>query len=427
MKSFKILEEKIVAYLVCSIVPFLAFSIFFADLLCSVLSLFFLFYLIKRSPTFFYKNNFFILILCFYILCLISSFLSGEIFFSLKSSLPLIRIIFLIFLISFLINNNKHFLNIFYNFLKYTFLILIFFGLAQYTYEYYLLFINDLLEISHIRLTLPFSDEGKLGSFLVRLYGLLIATYILEKNYKKSENIILILLSVLMSAVILLSGERSSLFFLILFFLISFFCINFKLKFKIYSILSFFIVLLFILSINSNLSNRILFDQNNKISITTEKNDLIIFTSQHTAHYLSGFKMFQDKPVIGQGPRMFRLLCDNEDFRVSINNKKSCSSHPHNTYIQLLAETGFIGALLFSLGFFHIIINLSKHSIKKFFFKKNKLNNYQVILSVSALLVFWPFSPSGNFFNNWILIIYAFPLSFYFNEFFKKYNIFVKN
>ena len=37
----------------------------------------------------------------------------------------------------------------------------------------------------------------------------------------------------------------------------------------------------------------------------------------------------------------------------------------------------------------------------------------------SVLLVVWPFSPSGNFFNNWILIIYAFPISFYFNEFFK--------
>ena len=426
MVTFRILEEKIIAYLVCSIIPFLAFSIFFADLICSVLSLFFLIYLIKKNSIFFYKNIFFILIFCFYILCLISSFLSGEIFFSLKSSLPLIRIIVLIFLISYLIDNNKYFLNLFYNFLKYTFLILIFYGFAEYAYKYYLLIVNDTLQSSHIRLTLPFSDEGKLGSFLVRLYGLLIASYILVKKYQKSEKIILILLSLLMSVVILLSGERSSLFFLILFFSICFFCLNYSFKLKTYFLLSIFIILTLFLSLNSNLSARILFDPNNKISLKSKQDDLIIFTSQHTAHYLSGLKMFQDKPVIGQGPRMFRLLCNNADFRVRVNNKKSCSSHPHNTYIQLLAETGFIGALLFSLGFFHIIINLFKHSIKKFFFKKNKLNNYQVILCVSALSVFWPFSPSGNFFNNWILIIYSFPVSFYFNEFL-KYNIIGKN
>ena len=426
MVTFRILEEKIIAYLVCSIIPFLAFSIFFADLICSVLSLFFLIYLIKKNSIFFYKNIFFILIFCFYILCLISSFLSGEIFFSLKSSLPLIRIIVLIFLISYLIDNNKYFLNLFYNFLKYTFLILIFYGFAEYAYKYYLLIANGSLQEAHIRLTLPFSDEGKLGSFLVRLYGLLIASYILGKNFKKSENIILILLSLLMSVVILLSGERTSLFFLILFFVICFFFLNFRFEFKAYFLLSFFIVLSLFLFLNSNLSKRIIFDPNNKISLVNKKDGIIIFTSQHTAHYLSGLKMFQDKPLIGQGPRMFRLICNIGDFSVRVNNKKSCASHPHNTYIQLLAETGFIGALLFGLGFFHIIINLFKHSIKKFFFKKNKLNNYQVILCVSALSVFWPFSPSGNFFNNWILIIYSFPVSFYFNEFL-KYNIIGKN
>jgi len=426
MAQLKILEEKIIVYLVCSIIPLLAFSIFFADLICSVLSLFFIIYLIKNNLIFFYKNTSLILILFFYTLCLISSFLSEEILFSLKSSLPLIRIIIFIYLISYLIDNNKYFLNLFYNFLKYTFLFLIFFGIAQYIYEYNLLLLKNSLDMSHVRLTLPFSDEEKLGSYLIRLYGLLIVSYILQKKYKKSENIILIILSLLMSVVVLLSGERSSTFFLILFSLISIFCLNFKIKLKIYLILSLFIVLSLILSQNSNLSKRMLFDKNNEISLTTKKNDLIIFTSQHTAHYLSALKMFKDKPVIGQGPRMFRLLCNNEEFSVVVKGKKSCSSHPHNTYIQLLSETGLIGAFLFSLGFFHIIINLLKHLVKKILFKKISLSNHQVIISVSTLLVFWPFSPNGNFFNNWILIIYALPVSFYFNEFF-KYNIFSKN
>ena len=422
MFSFKILETKSVAYIVCSIIPFLALSIFFADLICSIFSIFFLAYLIKKNPYIFYKNIFFLIALSFYFLCLVSSFLSGEILFSLKSSLPLIRIIIFIMLLSYLVQNNKYFLNIFYNFLKYTFSLLIIFGLIQYAYEFYNIVLLERLGISYVRLKLPFSDEEKLGSYLVRLYGLLIAIYILQKKFKKSENIYLFILTILVSIVILFSGERSSLFFLILFLLVFMIFSNIKLKFKISFSLLFFTIFFLILSQNENLSKRILLDSNNQLNFTFDKKELRIFTAQHTAHYLSGLEMFFDKPLIGQGPRMFRLLCDNGDFRIIVHGRKPCSSHPHSTYIQLLSETGFLGAMLFSLGFVHIIYFLTKHLFSKIFFKKKFLNDYQVIICASALLVFWPFSPSGNFFNNWVLIVCAFSVSLYFNEFFKYKN-----
>ena len=421
MLSFKILEKKIIAYLVCSIVPFLAISIFFADLIVSTLSIFFFIYLIKQNSFFFYKNIIFVITLFFYFLCLISSFLSDEILFSLKSSLPLIRIIIFIFLISYLIQNNKFFLDIFYNFLKFTFLVITIYGLFQYIYEYTNLESKDYY-VSYVRLTLPFSDEQKIGSFLVRLYGLLLAVYSLKKNYKKSENIFLFFLSISVAVVIMLSGERSSFFLLILFFSICAILLNFKLKFKIAFFFSALLISILILSQNSNLSQRIIFDKNNQLKLTSNKEDLVIFTTQHTAHYLSGFKMFQDKPFIGQGPRMFRLLCNKESFQTTVQNKKGCSSHPHNTYVQLLAEIGIVGSFLFCLIFFHVVFLFFKHFILNISLKKHTLSNYQIIICGSVLLVVWPFAPSGNFFNNWILIIYAFPIGFYFNEFFKYSN-----
>ena len=420
MIGFKILEEKSIAYIVCSVIPLLAFSIFFADLICTTLSIFFIFYLIKKNHFIFYKNFFFLASLLFYFLCLFSSFLSGEILFSLKSSLPFIRAIIFIFLISYLIENNKYFLEILYNFLKYLFLILVIYGLGQYFYEYYIMADSRDFDLLYVRLKLPFSDEEKLGSYLIRLFGLLLAIYTLKKDYKKNETIFLFFLTICTSIVILLSGERSSFFFLILFLTICLIFLNINLKLKVTFLLSISIIFLLIFFQSSKISNRILFDKNNQLNITSNKDKIIIFTTQHTAHYLSGFEMFLDKPFTGQGPRMFRLLCKEEKFNFNINGKKSCSSHPHNTYVQLLAEIGFIGTFLFSLGFLHIIYLFSKQLVLTTILRrKNNFTNYKVIISASALLVFWPFSPSGNFFNNWILIINALMISFYVNEYFK--------
>ena len=46
-----------------------------------------------------------------------------------------------------------------------------------------------------------------------------------------------------------------------------------------------------------------LFDENNNLKLSANKEDIVIFTVQHTAHYLSGLKMFQEKPFIGQGSK----------------------------------------------------------------------------------------------------------------------------
>ena len=63
--------------------------------------------------------------------------------------------------------------------------------------------------------------------------------------------------------------------------------------------------------------------------------------------------MYLDNKIIGVGPRGFRLHCNDEKYLVS---EFSCSTHPHNTYVQLLSETGVVG-FFFCFFYFLIFVN----------------------------------------------------------------------
>ena len=69
-----------------------------------------------------------------------------------------------------------------------------------------------------------------------------------------------------------------------------------------------------------------------------------IFSIAHTHHYISAYKMFLDNKLLGVGVKNFRNLCKDEKYKIS---KYSCTSHPHNTYMQILSETGIIGFIFY--------------------------------------------------------------------------------
>jgi O-antigen ligase len=159
------------------------------------------------------------------------------------------------------------------------------------------------------------------------------------------------------------------------------------------------------------------FDKNNKIEIS--KNQVIIFTPQHTDHYKIAYKMFMAKPFLGHGPGMFRVLCSNDEYNNN-SNKSGCSTHPHNYYLQLLAETGILGFLFLMICLFYIVYSILKTFINNILYKKIYLNNYQIALTLALFITLWPLSPGGNLFNNWLMIINFLPLGFYLNAFSKK-------
>ena len=417
----KIIEGKYLAYILASIIPLLTISIFAADLVFSLISIIFFIYLCRNNSTFIYRNTFFFLLIVFYFLCVLSSILSHNIFFSLKSSLPFLRVILFLLLLSYTISRDEKIIDVFYNFFWITFSILILYGFFEYIYQYNYLVQEDKIDKVHIRLSLFLSDEQKLGSYLVCLFGLFFALHIIKKNKSNIQNIFFIILTLLCSIIILLSGERTSSFFMIIFFFICLFLLNIKVRIKLILIslisISFFIMFF----LNSNLVFRYINDTNNRFDFSKEK--IVIFTPQHTAHYKTAAKMFLDKPFIGHGPKMFRIVCSNKKYFSIVDEthaiRTGCSNHPHSTYLQLLSETGLFATFLFSLGFLYISYKLAKHFFVMIINKKKFLSDYQIALSATVLIIFWPFSPAGNFFNNWILIVSSLPLGFYINEFFR--------
>lgn len=157
-----------------------------------------------------------------------------------------------------------------------------------------------------------------------------------------------------------------------------------------------------------------------------DKNDnkFYIFSIQHNSHYVSALKIFRDNKFFGVGIKNFRNVCKDSKYYVS---KFSCSTHPHNTYIQLLSETGFLGfVFIFTLLIFIIFFSL-KHYILTFR-KKYYFNDFEICLLSAILISFWPLVPTGNFFNNWLSIIYSLSISiFLWSKFFKNKQVEIKN
>ena len=128
------------------------------------------------------------------------------------------------------------------------------------------------------------------------------------------------------------------------------FIILFISQFKKFRIITFVIslALITIITLSDNrLFHRYVTFTAEQIGISETSNKKYIFSQVHDSHIRTAYKMFLDQPVIGVGPKLFRVKCKEKKYQVGIF---PCSTHPHNFYVQLLAETGIIGfSFLFGL------------------------------------------------------------------------------
>jgi O-antigen ligase len=257
-----------------------------------------------------------------------------------------------------------------------------------------------------------------MGSYLSRLFPLLFALF-LVKQKQKYEIYFVGFLFILVDVLIFMSGERSAFYFLNLSTVVIIILIKEYQKFRLLTCII-AIMCVFVLSLNaSKLSNRMFKGPAKDIGLIKSSKSPIIFSQFHDSHYRIAYKMFKDKPILGHAPKMFRIICKDKKYSTGI---LPCSTHPHNFYIQLLAETGIAG-FLFLLSALVYVLYAAVRQFKSIVFRqKRPLSDYQVCLLAGILITVWPFSPNGNFFNNWLMIVYSLPVGFYLQSIYSKKN-----
>jgi O-antigen ligase len=396
-----------VSYFLVILLPFfLITGSFLPDLAISLVALCFIIYSIKYREYQYYKGLFFRFFLIFCTWILICSLLSNNILLSFQSSLFYFRFGIFSLAFLFLIKHKKNI--IFYLFISFLifFLCLIFDSFIQYFYDKNILGWN-LSETG--RVSSFFGKELILGSYISRLIPIFSALFCLNKNIRNNSYLyfLFIITHGLSGVLIFLSGERSAFFYFILYFFIILFLIS-KSNIRVFLIsffISFFVISIFII-LDTKPKQRMI-DQTLSGFKQIENNQKYMFTRIHQQHYNTALKMFVKNKIFGIGPKNFRVECSNVEYN---SGADSCTTHPHNTYIQLLAETGIFGflfvfSIFLSLSFFLLI-----HLYKKFVSKVLYFDDFQICILSSILITIWPLTTSGSFFHNWLCIIYFMPV-----------------
>ena len=264
-----------------------------------------------------------------------------------------------------------------------------------------------------------FGDEHIMGSYLSRLFPLLFALF-LVKQKQKFEIFFIGLLFILVDVLIYMSGERSAFFFLNLSTVFIIILIKEYQKFRLVTFIL-AIICIIVLSLNSSqMTDRMFKGPAKDMGFIKSSEKPTIFTPTHDSLIRTAYNMFKDQPLFGHGPKMFRVMCKDKKYAVGVN---PCLTHPHNFYIQLLAETGIIG-FLFLFSALVYVLYAALRQFKSIIFKhKRPLTDYQVCLLAGILITVWPIAPNGNFFNNWLMIVYSLPIGFYLQSIYSKKRI----
>jgi hypothetical protein len=265
------------------------------------------------------------------------------------------------------------------------------------------------------RLTGPFGDELIPGAYISK-FGLLGYLYFIFQKKNKFTNYFEITYLSLIGFVCFGTGERMALasYFLALFFLFVFYSKK-RLIFLI-SIIIIFISIFISTQLHPFYNDyKVISSSHYHQGLTVEKYydcDLEVEKCKKILHlqpsflkvlknfnssaygeiYSVGLIMFKDNFLTGIGISNYQTACKNIQEYNQIMINYECAAHPHNIYIQWVAEGGII-------VFISFIFLLSTFI---FFMIKSKNSSYLKLIAIACMLIlFWPIMSTGSLIKNW--------------------------
>lgn len=399
---------------------------FLSDLLITIISIFFINNSLSSKSYEVYKNRIFYFFLCFYFILIFSVlFISPAPLMKQGTSIFFIRFGILMFALYYFLLDKKNI----YQFYKIFFIIFILL-ICDSFFQFFTG--KNILGFEHIqpfRISSFFGSELIMGSFISKIFCINLI-FISFLNITENKKNYVYFLSILFSLILIfLSGERTSMgMFLFQIFFIIIFSKKFIIKKIIFYNFLFLIILYLMFTFAYSFKSVKLNRQAHKIYSSIDrfehgikdyisfKNAKLKIIESHSGHYRTAYKIFDDNKIFGAGIKSFRYLCMKDKYKI---DSSSCSTHPHNTLLLFMSELGFIGLIIY----FSFIIFMMIDVIKKFFVvnSQKKINpNYERFIYISGgiLSSILPFLPNGNFFNNYMLIMFFLMFAIYL--FYKK-------
>lgn len=387
------------------------------DMIISILGLSFLLISINKKLWKYYSNP---IVIGSLIFCLYSTFISiiSEYpILSLKTegSVFYFRYIFFIMSFCYLIKKNPWLLKCFTFSMIFSMLIVLIDSIFQYIFDFNFFGYPILKE--PIRITSFFKDEAIAGRFLFYTSSITICLIHYIFTLSKKTNLFINLIFILVILTVYLSGERAPFFQIFLFFLIFILITQPSFKIKFLLIFFSFISLIFINFLSPSSTERMIKQTYNQVN-STEIFKFLPISPHHEEHFMGALKMSKNNLLFGVGTNLYRYYCDKKQY----SYKQSCSTHPHNIYLQLLAELGVVGLVFLVLFYLYIAYSLVHISFNDFIKEKyvNKKNKITLFLLLTVV-IFIPILPSMSFYNNWnniFIYIALVPIikNFYYQE-----------
>ena len=405
MKNIEAYFIKFSSVLYCLLPVLIITGPFLPDFSLSIISIFFLILTVKNKNFKIYNNLYFKIFILFYFYIVLVSIFSDNLKLSLETSIFYIRFGIFALAICYILENNNSIIGSIKIIFVSLYLILFFDTIYQ------LVVGKNIIGLTYInpdnfRLTSFFGKNEVLGSYIARFYPFVLSIVFLDayKNKKKINKFLIFFITIISICTVIMSGERTALFLIVISCLLLALSIISLRKYFVLGMIVASIFFLLLISFDQRVKERMVNSVKSQLGVNTER--IVVFSKIYESHYKIAYNMFKEKPLFGHGVKMFRDYCVKPQNFVS---ETACTTHPHNTYMQLLAETGLVGFVLVLFIFFTLLYFLFKNFLNITFKNSQIFSNHKLCLFIFYFGTLFPLMPSGNFFGNWLSVIYYIP------------------